>query len=359
MNSDGLTIRCEKDIDLKLRAVIIEFTRWLRSKYVFPIKVTVFIKNKYKSKSNDKERFFSSFVMPNKERGNPHIRIEVKNDMYDTIELREYVVYSIAYEVMIYMQWIKKLQFCDRDAEKQANKLVELFIEERKDDLTITNKEKKMLELADKKFNNKEFDKAISIYKEMIKNDYYYIEWAYGSIAYCYDCLENYNESLVYYDKALKNNKDSVIYMNKGFALQALEKHKEAIENFDKSIKIKPCKEAYVFKADSQGRIKNFKEAIECCNEALKLDENYDVPYNRKGQFLYEIGELKEAKRMFLKAISLNPDYADAYYNLALAHMKLDDLKLSIKYLNKSIKLDEEYRRYAEEDGIWSINYMK
>ncbi|KHD34184.1 hypothetical protein NL50_17870 [Clostridium acetobutylicum] len=358
MNSDGLRIRCEKDIDLKLRAVIIEFTRWLRSKYVFPIKVTVFIKNKYKSKSNDKERFSSSFVIPNKERGNPHIRIEVKNDMYDTIELREYVVYSIAYEVMIYMQWIKKLEFCDRDDEKQANKLVDLFIEERGDDLTVTNKEKKMLELADKKFNNKDFDKAISIYKEMIKNDYYYSGWVYSSIAYCYDCLENYNEALVYYDKALKNNKDSVIYMNKGFALQSLEKHKEAIENFDESIKIKPSKEAYVFKADSQGRIKNFKEAIECCNEALKLDENYDIPYNRKGQFLYDIGEFKEAKKMFLKAISISPDYADAYYNLALVYMKLDDFKLSIKYLNKAIKLDEEYRRYAEEEGVWK-NYIK
>ncbi|KOF55793.1 hypothetical protein AGR56_18555 [Clostridium sp. DMHC 10] len=357
----GLNIRCESHIDLQLRDIIIEFARWIRKKYTFEIGVTVYVRNEFKSKAKDKQDFWASFFAPDNHEYNPYIRVEIKNhkaDLADINDFRKSILGSIAHEIIHYFQWIEKADFCEKTAEGKSKKLVKAFIEERGYDLRVTNKVKKLLELADKKCKNKDFNKAILIYNKVIETGCYDYGNVYNSIGYCYDCMGNYTESLIYYDNALEvNNKNSTIYMNKGFALQSLGRHKEAIESFNSSLRIMPSKEVYVFKADSQGRIKKFKEAIECCDKALRLDLNYDVAYNMKGQFLCAIREFDEAKKMFLKAISINPEYADAYYNLALVCVKLNDFKISIDYLKVAIKLDQQYEEYAAEDGIWK-NYI-
>ncbi|PJI07265.1 MULTISPECIES: tetratricopeptide repeat protein [Clostridium] len=352
----GLRIRYESHMDLQLKDIIIEFARWLRKKYIFPIRLTIYIRYEYKSKANNSDKFLASFLEPDSEKYNPHIRVEVKNhrdDVDDTNEFRKYILISIAHEIIHYMQWIKKVDFCEKEAEYKSEKLVQLFIKERFYDLTITHKVKKLLELADKRCEKGKFDEAISIYNQVMKIGCYDNGGIYNSVAYCYDCIGDYTEALKYYDMALKlNSKDSTIYINKGFALQSLERHREAIENFDKSIEIMPSKEAYVFKADSEGRLKQFMEAINCCDEALNLDLNYDIAYNMKGQFLYVTKRFNEAKRIFLKAISINSNYADAYYNLALTYAKLDDFKASMDYLKVAIKIDRQYIVYAKEEDI-------
>jgi len=52
-------------------------------------------------------------------------------------------------------------------------------------------------------------------------------------------CLENYEESLVYYNKYLQlEPNDSVAYNNKGVLLKRLEKYNESIECYNKSIEL-------------------------------------------------------------------------------------------------------------------------
>ena len=50
----------------------------------------------------------------------------------------------------------------------------------------------------------------------------------------------------------------------------------------------------------------------------------------------------QEAILFLLKAIELNPEFSEAYYNLGLSYERLGEYKDSIKYLNEALKLSPD-----------------
>ena len=61
--------------------------------------------------------------------------------------------------------------------------------------------------------------------------------------------------------------------------------------------------------------------------------------YSNYGIFLNEIGKYKESESNLKKAISLNPEYANAYYNLAVLFIGQGNLEKAELELKKAIKL--------------------
>ena len=67
------------------------------------------------------------------------------------------------------------------------------------------------------------------------------------------------------------------------------------------------------------------------------------IVWNILGASAAEIGMLDEAIEAYNKAISLKPDYADAYYNMSNAFKDQGKLEKAIKYYNKSISLNPNF----------------
>ena len=67
------------------------------------------------------------------------------------------------------------------------------------------------------------------------------------------------------------------------------------------------------------------------------------IVWNILGVSAAEIGMLDEAIEAYNKAISLKPDYADAYYNMSNAFKDQGKLEKAIKYYNKSISLNPNF----------------
>jgi len=65
--------------------------------------------------------------------------------------------------------------------------------------------------------------------------------------------------------------------------------------------------------------------------------------FSNYGMFLYEIGKHKESELELKKAISLNPKYANAYYNLAVLFIGQGNLKKAELELKKTIKLKSNF----------------
>ena len=65
--------------------------------------------------------------------------------------------------------------------------------------------------------------------------------------------------------------------------------------------------------------------------------------FSNYGIFLNEIGKHKEAKLELKKAISLNPKYANAYYNLAVLYINQENFKDAEILLKKAIKLKSDF----------------
>jgi len=65
--------------------------------------------------------------------------------------------------------------------------------------------------------------------------------------------------------------------------------------------------------------------------------------FSNYGIFLNEIGKHKESESKLKKAISLNPEYANAYYNLAVLFIGLGNLEKAELELKKAIKLKPDF----------------
>jgi len=104
-------------------------------------------------------------------------------------------------------------------------------------------------------------------------------------------------------------------------------------ENIDQFIKT-------AFNLQAQGRK---LEAAKYYQYLIKKGiKDYRV-FSNYGIFLNEIGKHKEAKLELKKAISLNPKYANAYYNLAVIYINQENFKDAEILLKKAIKLKSDF----------------
>ena len=109
-------------------------------------------------------------------------------------------------------------------------------------------------------------------------------------------------------------------------------KNKEIL-NIDQLIK-------KAFKLQAQGR------KLEAAKYYAYLIKNRVVDYrvfSNYGIFLNEIGKHEEAELNLKKAISLNPQYANAYYNLGVVFIGQGNLEKAELNLKKAIKLKSDF----------------
>lgn len=123
-SNNGISFRYEKGIDESLKQKYKMFAKWLRHTYVFPVHLTVYIKNCEKVKLLNGKWAHGSFRwFEDKE---PYIRIPSKINaelyqQYDGEELYEQVISSLVHELSHYFQWVLGGEQDDKTSERQAN----------------------------------------------------------------------------------------------------------------------------------------------------------------------------------------------------------------------------------------------
>ncbi len=128
-----------KGIDDRLKIVFNDFSKWLRKKYVFPIRVSVYIKNSFYIKAMDGENVSATFLGPFDRLAEPYIKIAV-GDYYDLVEkYNEFnalcsSIASLAHELTHYYQWLNDVVLSENQEERQANyyarKIVQTYLDE-------------------------------------------------------------------------------------------------------------------------------------------------------------------------------------------------------------------------------------
>ena len=94
------------------------------------------------------------------------------------------------------------------------------------------------------------------------------------------------------------------------------------------------------FELQSQGKkLEAAKYYVYLIKQGIK---DYRV-FSNYGIFLNEIGKHKEAELELKKAISLNPEYPNAYYNLAVLYIGQGNLEKAELELKKTIKLKSDF----------------
>ena len=91
--------------------------------------------------------------------------------------------------------------------------------------------------------------------------------------------------------------------------------------------------------------LSDLNSAVEFYNKAMNINPDNPDSYFNCGLCLAEMNNLKEAITMFQKVISLKSDYEYAYYALGLAYEKQKDYKNSIDNY-------ENFVTYAQDKNL-------
>ena len=92
-------------------------------------------------------------------------------------------------------------------------------------------------------------------------------------------------------------------------------------------------------------------------DDLIRTYDNDPFLFNIKGSCLCETGDLNASIISFERAIALKPDYAEALFNLGVAHQKLNQPEMAIESYEKALGIQHAYPRVHHNLGI--IFYLK
>ena len=133
----GISFHYEKGIDQELREFYLNFSKWLRGKYEFPVHVTVYVLNQEKVRLRNGSLQYGSFRWYPKR--SPRIKVpsKVEAALLEECSLDEVYVMilsSLVHELSHYFQWVSGLQQTNAVSERQANyyrfRIIEQFFAE-------------------------------------------------------------------------------------------------------------------------------------------------------------------------------------------------------------------------------------
>lgn len=107
----GLQLRFQKGVDSELKRACIEFAKWLRSEYIFPVRVPIYFKVSKYVKALDGELVSAKIFLPYDINIEPYITAAT-GDVKELIEeigndnALASILGTIAHELTHYFQWI-------------------------------------------------------------------------------------------------------------------------------------------------------------------------------------------------------------------------------------------------------------
>lgn len=98
----------------------------------------------------------------------------------------------------------------------------------------------------------------------------------------------------------------------------------------------------------ASGTQENLMEAEKLYKTVLQMRPDYMPAYERRGEIMFKLSRLNDAREMFQTGLQYNPNNGNCYYNLAVIELTegpRDPKKLTkaFSYLDRAIQLEPEH----------------
>jgi tetratricopeptide (TPR) repeat protein len=194
------------------------------------------------------------------------------------------------------------------------------------------------------------FQEAVEAYKQAaalqpdLFRAYYMLGGAYEELGQYKEAADAYRHAVpLKLDPEMDDPRDIFIaYYNLGNSLANLGQHKEAIDAYMEIVKRVPDAAkpyyniglSYVALNDQPNAIKTFQEAVRLFkqteaanakNPDYTRDPAFELSYYNLGLSYSKLEQYTDAAEAFRQAVALNPDHAEARYNLGVVYYMLDN----------------------------------
>ena len=136
----GLRLRIEKGVDPFVRDICLEFGKWLRKEYLFPVRVNVYVKEAARIRATNGELVCGTCWRPDCKYETPYIKIAT-GDFNELCDQRgrenaiAEILLVIAHELTHYYQWLNDIELTavgeERQALRYADNIVSYFYDDR------------------------------------------------------------------------------------------------------------------------------------------------------------------------------------------------------------------------------------
>ena len=151
---------------------------------------------------------------------------------------------------------------------------------------------------------------------------------AWYNLAQVEKSLGNYDMAIQYLDRAIElENELTKAYFDRAFIYKQVGETEKALEDYNKVIskQEESYQKAFINRALTKKMLGDYNGALADLNQAID-DFPDDAELRKNRGNLYLLFNLpKKAIGDYTQAIQLNPDYAESYYNRALAHILIYD----------------------------------
>jgi tetratricopeptide (TPR) repeat protein len=174
----------------------------------------------------------------------------------------------------------------------------------------------------------------------------------------------NYDEAIAKFTEALALRPDCPnCYVNIGYAYVKKKEYDKAEASYKKALELKPdSAEAYSDLANLYNLQKKFDLATAASDQAAKLSTSAgaaggagspDIVYNQ-GVILWNAGTIAEARKAFEEVLKLNPNHADAHYQIGMANLNEGRMQEAVTSFEMYLKLAPDGPFAAQAKGVLS-----
>jgi protein O-GlcNAc transferase len=191
---------------------------------------------------------------------------------------------------------------------------------------------------------NREFDKAVRAYSDLIERRHDHAE-AHYKRGNAQNGLGRWEAALTDYDKAIAFDQTYAnAFCNRGAVLERLARWDEALASYEKAITLNPEDFLSFYNRGSVLKeLKRFDEALASYDRAIALNANHAEAYVNRGNILRQLQEYEAAVTSYDKAIALSPDgflRHMAYDGRGLALTDLKRYEEAVASHSEAIELD-------------------
>ena len=167
-------------------------------------------------------------------------------------------------------------------------------------------------------------------------------------LAYTYEKIGDFNNSITCYLNYLEDEpfSDSAWY-NLGIIYNKIEQFEKAMEAYDFALAINSQNTFALFnKGNILSNLERFAEAIPVYHEYLDNEPDSFEAMTYLAECYEKKGLISSAKKYYLDAIELAPEFADPWFGLGLIELNSGKTDDSMIYFRKAVRLDDENPEY-------------